>query len=64
MTERAVSALAVRWPGVRPCLVQDEAALGEYVVYLTRQLAEQPYNKQVGVSCWTCELPTWQTLET
>ena len=37
--------------------MQDEDALGEYVVYLTRQLADQPYNKQVIVSWQLLEMP-------
>lgn len=46
--EAAVGALTVRWPGVRHCQLHDTEALGEHVLYLTRQLAEQPYASQAS----------------
>ncbi|KAK9810672.1 hypothetical protein WJX73_009334 [Symbiochloris irregularis] len=44
--EQAISALTVRYPGVRHCQLHDNEALGEHVLYLTRQLTEQPYAPQ------------------
>ena len=46
-TDLFVSDLAVKWPGVRHMLAQDQAQAATYVVSLTCALAMQPYKAQV-----------------